>query len=181
MLGTDRPPRVGVYPRRYTDRDGMGCLNALVTSVYTLSESLQSTTSDLAPFRTQETRKQGGTTWPQVNVNVTCRLIHSLPPSISIDCVKRNQKLNRRERAEERTLTARPYQTARIRSSFFALGRVPSRFLPILLRVGMSCVCVSRRRKEGAFDTVCVNVDVDVTRLVGEVGKWHLADFGFWT
>ena len=58
MGGADRPPLVGVYPRRYTDRGGMGCINALVTSVYTLSESLQSTTLDLAPFRTQETRKQ---------------------------------------------------------------------------------------------------------------------------
>lgn len=58
MGGADRPPLVGVYPRRYTDRGGMGRINALVTSVYTLSESLPSTTLDLAPFRTQETRKQ---------------------------------------------------------------------------------------------------------------------------
>lgn len=52
-----------MYPRRYTDRGGIGRLNALVTSVYTLSESLQSTTSqsDLAPSRAQESEKEGGT------------------------------------------------------------------------------------------------------------------------
>ena len=123
---------------------------------------------------------------PAIHPSVHPSIHPSIHPPMSIDCVKRNQKSNRRERTEERTVAAGPYQTARIRSPFFALGRVPlnNLFLAICCAwVTVCLLCVSRRRQEGGFgfNTDCVNVDVDVDvkRSVGEVGKWHLPDLGF--
>ena len=88
---------------------------------------------------------------------------------------KTKPKLSRRERTEKRTLAARPCQTARIRSSFLALGRVPS-LLFDLPRVGM-CVRETSGRIRAA-STVTSTSTSNGWSARWTSGTWRIC---FWT
>ena len=211
MLGADRPPLGGVHPRRYADRDGMGRSNATRHPGVYHPESLQSTISGLAPFRTQETKKQGGDCVPAEECEMSPGSQPAIHPSIhprSIDCEEKNETKSGIEEREDRGAhISSPdhikqhvcIRSLCIRSLLFgalALGRVGS-LLGDLLRVGyVLCMCSGARRRQGGFgfDTDCVNVNVDVRRSMsmsnrfisrrgGQVAPCQIWVFGldFWT